>query len=153
MTGTTTRGRRPMIGYKKASTASKQPVDIVICAFCHGRGRDPFGIMSPLAICQVCGGVGQHMLPLPIAPCAFCGGTGVYPHSRLTCTGCGGIGVVHIPARAVTCPICEGTGRAADGNWPDSPLPCSACRGKGIVSASRSRSVRLEGTDGGKHGN
>jgi len=28
------------------------------CAFCRGRGNDPFGIMSHLSTCCVCGGRG-----------------------------------------------------------------------------------------------
>lgn len=107
---------------------------IVTCAFCVGRGRDPFGLLSPLSTCQVCGGVGKHTLSLPIATCAYCRGTGVHPHSRLTCTSCKGIGMVHIPADAVVCPACLRTGRAADSNWPDSSLSCGYCGGKGLVS-------------------
>ena len=30
----------------------------VACAFCGGRGKDPFGIMSWLSTCCVCGGTG-----------------------------------------------------------------------------------------------
>ena len=107
---------------------------VVTCAFCGGRGRDPFGILSPLATCQVCWKEGKHTLLLPITPCAYCQGTGVHPHSRLTCTSCKGVGMVNIPAGAITCPACFGTGRAAASIWPDSPLSCGSCRGKGMVS-------------------
>jgi len=115
----------------------RQPTTEVICAFCGGRGLDPFGIMSPLATCQVCGGTGRRTLHPPIAPCAFCRGTGVHPFSRLTCTTCGGVGTVEIPNDAVTCPCCGGSGRAADyANyiWPDSPLSCPCCGGKGVTA-------------------
>lgn len=111
-----------------------RPTTDVICAFCGGTGKDPFGIMSPLATCQVCGGTGQRTLHLPTAPCAFCRGTGIHPFSRLTCTTCGGVGIVEIPTHAVTCPCCGGTGRAADFIWPDSPLSCTCCGGKGVVA-------------------
>jgi DnaJ-class molecular chaperone len=114
-----------------------RPTTDVTCAFCGGRGQDPFGIMSPLATCQVCGGTGRRSLHPPTAPCAFCRGTGVHPFSRLTCTTCGGVGTVEIPSDAVPCLCCGGTGRAADyANyiWPDSPLSCPCCGGKGVVA-------------------
>jgi DnaJ-class molecular chaperone len=108
----------------------------VTCAFCGGTGRDPFGIMSPLATCQVCGGTGQRTLLRPTAPCAFCRGSGVHPGSRNTCTTCDGVGTVEVPAHTVPCPNCGGSGRAADYLWPDSPLSCGCCRGKGVVVRS-----------------
>lgn len=113
----------------------EQPTVEVTCAFCDGQGRDPFGIMSPLASCQVCGGGGRHILRQPIATCAFCRGSGVHPCSRLTCTTCGGAGMVEIPENAITCRCCHGSGRAHDYIWPDSPLSCSCCNGKGVIAA------------------
>jgi len=113
----------------------EQPRVQVVCAFCRGKGRDPFDIMSPLATCQVCGGTGSRQLHPPTAPCAFCKGTGIHPGLRMTCTTCGGVGTVEIPTNVLTCPGCGGTGRAADSKWPDSPLSCSRCKGKGIVVA------------------
>ena len=105
----------------------------VVCAFCHGKGRDPFNLMSPLSTCQVCGGTGSRQLHPPLAPCAFCKGTGISPGLRMTCTTCKGVGTVEIPIDARTCPGCGGTGRAADSGWPDSPLSCHRCKGKGVV--------------------
>jgi len=67
---------------------SDHQTTVVICAFCGGQGRDPFGLLSPMAACQVCGSKGKHTLLLPITACAYCRGTGVHPHSRLTCTSC-----------------------------------------------------------------
>ncbi|MBU0493729.1 MAG: hypothetical protein KKA73_04440 [Chloroflexi bacterium] len=116
----------------------------VPCAFCGGAGRDPFGLMSPLATCQVCGGTGQRILHRPTAPCAFCRGTGVHPGSRNTCTTCDGIGTVEIPAQAIPCPHCGGSGRAADYRWPDSPLSCACCRGKGVVSPSKAQTPGVQ---------
>ncbi len=107
------------------------------CAFCNGTGRDPFGLISPLACCQVCGGTGRMSLYEPVASCAFCRGTGIHPGSRLTCTACGGVGTVGVPQPAICCPQCQGTGRAAAAvrsPWPDSPLPCSLCGGRGFVA-------------------
>jgi DnaJ-class molecular chaperone len=114
--------------------SNAQQTTVVTCAFCGGRGRDPFGLLSPLSTCQVCGSVGKHTLLLPIAVCAYCQGTGVHPHSRLTSTSCQGVGMVYVPEGAVACPACSGTGRAAASTWPGSPLSCGYCRGKGLVS-------------------
>jgi DnaJ-class molecular chaperone len=111
----------------------------VVCAFCRGAGKDPFGLMSPLALCQVCGGRGTHVLHAPVARCAFCGGAGVYPHLRNTCTACQGVGQIEVSADAALCPRCGGSGRAADAKWPDSPLPCSHCRGRGWISPERGK--------------
>ena len=104
------------------------------CTFCRGTGRDPFGLLSGLSKCQVCGGAGVRRLRRPAAPCAYCGETGVHPFSRLTCTTCGGVGNVEIPEGAVTCPGCGGTGREADYQYPDSVLSCRRCGGKGVVA-------------------
>ena len=123
---------------QKQKAGPKRPTTNVLCAFCGGKGLDPFGIMSPLATCQVCGAAGRRTLSPPTRPCAFCRGTGVYPGSRLTCTTCGGVGTVQVPADAVTCPCCGGSGRAADYIWPDSPLSCSCCYGKGVVAVALS---------------
>ena len=109
----------------------------VTCAFCGGRGKDPFGLLSALATCQVCGGTGRRTLHPPAAPCPFCRGTGVHPGSRNTCTTCGGVGTVEVPVDAVTCPCCGGSGRAADYDWPDSPLSCGCCGGKGVVTTEQ----------------
>jgi len=109
----------------------------VRCAFCGGAGQDPFGVMSPLSTCQVCGGQGKRFVRPPTAGCPFCGGTGVHPHSRMTCTVCGGVGTISVPEHAVDCGCCSGSGRAADSLWPDSPLPCSCCGGRGVVSGSQ----------------
>jgi DnaJ-class molecular chaperone len=106
----------------------------VTCAFCGGQGRDPFGLMSPLSVCQVCGGTGCRTLPAPTIRCAFCRGTGIHPALRVTCITCTGVGHVHVPAEAETCPGCGGTGREANHVWPDSPLSCVRCRGRGVIA-------------------
>jgi DnaJ-class molecular chaperone len=120
------------VGRPKIEAGPGEKIEMT-CAFCAGRGKDPFGIMSSLAACQVCGGKGRRTLRQPTAPCAFCRGTGVHPGSRLTCTTCGGAGRVETTAAAVTCRCCDGTGRSADDIWPDSPLSCVCCGGKGFV--------------------
>ena len=112
----------------------------VPCAFCGGKGRDPFSIMSPMATCQVCGGKGSRRLHPPTVRCAFCRGTGVYAGTRLTCTTCKGLGTVEVPINTASCPCCDGTGRAVGcdgGHWPDAPLSCTCCGGKGVVAAKQ----------------
>ena len=104
----------------------------VSCAFCHGRGRDPFGIMSHLSTCCICGGVGRNRVREPHVPCAYCQGRGVYPHSRLTCTACGGRGVRSVTAPTAPCPHCHGTGRDLRS---ETGFYCLVCHGAGVLAA------------------
>jgi len=99
------------------------------CAFCQGKGIDPFELLSKLSTCQVCGGRGEVTIPEPAIECAFCGGSGVHRDQRLTCVVCGGKGMVNIKEPYETCPDCEGKG-VKSGDY----LPCSRCKGKGVVS-------------------
>jgi len=101
----------------------------IICAFCKGKGKDPFELLSKLATCQVCGGTGKVEIEEPMIKCAYCKGTGVYPHDgRVTCTVCNGKGMVTVIGETDECPKCKGTGQTID-----SGLPCIKCEGKGIV--------------------
>jgi len=102
----------------------------VRCSFCGGGGRDPFGIMSYLSTCCVCGGRGVVTVPAPYRRCAHCRGTGAI--KTLTCTVCRGAGVVpQSPGPSRTCPDCRGTG-----DDPGAPaLACLRCRGLGLVAA------------------
>lgn len=121
------------------STAARKvqiaPVETtsVTCGFCEGSGQDPFGIMSPLATCGICGGRGAISVRTPYATCAFCEGTGVYPGSRLTCTACGGLGVQSVGERIETCTNCLGTGMDRSS---ESGLYCLVCHGAGIIETS-----------------
>ncbi len=102
----------------------------ITCAFCKGKGKDPFDLLSELAACQVCNGTGKIEVEEPAIRCAFCRGTGVYYDSRITCTVCGGKGSVTAPkGEAIQCTECKGAGVATD-----SRMPCLKCKGKGIVS-------------------
>lgn len=67
----------------------------VICAFCKGKGIDPFQILSHLSKCPVCHGRGEVRVKKPYNPCPACGGTGIYRRSYLYCWTCRGKGVVH----------------------------------------------------------
>jgi DnaJ-class molecular chaperone len=99
------------------------------CAFCKGRGKDPFNLLSELASCQVCGGSGAVKVLEPAVKCAFCRGSGVYPHNaRVTCTVCKGKGMVTVRSEKKECAKCKGKGVSVD-----SGLPCVDCGGKGIT--------------------
>ena len=103
-------------------------VSTLICAFCKGKGKDPFEIMSKKATCQVCGGRGKVTVVEPSVPCAHCQSTGVSPGSRNVCTVCNGRGVVFVVDGKKVCPECKGSGSAAE-----SDLPCTTCGGRGVV--------------------
>ena len=105
---------------------------VIECNFCKGSGKDPFELLSPLALCQVCGGSGEVSIPEPAIECAFCGATGVYRDQRLTCTVCGGKGMVTVEEPYERCHICNGKGVA-----PHNYLPCMTCGGRGVVKARR----------------
>lgn len=64
------------------------------CAFCRGKGIDPFGLLSELATCQVCSGRGKVNIPFPYDTCPTCRGSGAQPDTRLVCTTCNGKGVI-----------------------------------------------------------
>jgi DnaJ-class molecular chaperone len=110
-----------------ASSTKSNRVDVP-CAFCGGSGLDPFGIMSWLSKCCVCGGEGVVKVFAPYVPCAHCRGSGAV--KTLTCTVCGGKGVVTLPDVPVdVCPECRGTGDDASA----SAMDCLKCHGRGFV--------------------
>ena len=97
------------------------------CSFCRGHGKDPFGIMSWLSTCCVCGGRGRVRVAAPYQRCAHCRGTGAI--KTFTCTVCRGTGYVPmLPGPLRACPECRGTGDEAA-----SALACMVCRGRGWV--------------------
>jgi DnaJ-class molecular chaperone len=107
----------------------------VTCSFCGGHGKDPFGIMSWLSTCCVCGGRGVVRVAAPARRCAHCRGTGAV--KTFTCTVCRGTGFVPlIPGPLRQCPECRGTGADAA-----SGLACLICRGRGWVPQERLRST------------
>jgi DnaJ-class molecular chaperone len=98
----------------------------VTCSFCGGRGTDPFGIMSWLSTCCVCGGRKVVQVAAPYRRCAHCQGSGAI--KTFTCTVCRGTGYVPvIPGPLQACPKCRGSGDAS------SALACLTCRGRGWV--------------------
>jgi len=104
---------------------------MITCAFCRGKGLDPFELLSPFSKCQVCLGRGKVEVKPPTMKCAYCGGTGIQPGGvRLTCPVCWGKGVVTaVKEPTKTCPECWGSGRALE-----SGLPCLTCKGKGVIT-------------------
>jgi len=71
----------------------KTKVVKIQCAFCHGTGKDPFGIPSVLSNCQCCLGKGWTYIKKPYEQCSACHGTGVF-RDHLNCAVCGGKGRV-----------------------------------------------------------
>ena len=102
-----------------------RPMAEIKCAYCKGTGKDPWGLMSVLAICQVCKGKGTVQIEEPFEKCLVCHGTGVQYNRRLTCLACGGKGVLTVAKGKEICPECGGTGKGAFG------LYCLKCKGTG----------------------
>lgn len=102
------------------------------CAFCQGKGKDPFELLSELATCQVCNGEGKVNIILPYNSCPACGGSGVKSHSRLVCTVCNGKGVIRRQKGGEDCPACGGLGKNSEND-----LPCSTCGGSGKVEGGK----------------
>jgi len=118
------------LGDDKGVNIRRQLNRMVTCAFCQGKGVDPFDFLPPLSKCQVCLGRGKIEIEEPSKQCAYCEGTGVQPYgARPTCIVCEGKGVVNIKDPNEICPECRGSGRA-----PENGIPCLACKGKGVVA-------------------
>ena len=116
--------------------------EIVVCAFCRGRGTDPFDIMSSLSTCSVCCGDGFVRVASPHARCAHCAGTGAI--KTFTCTVCHGKGVVFVTGAATDpCPECGG-----DGDDASAPaMPCLRCRGRGRIARDGGAPEQIERDD------
>jgi DnaJ-class molecular chaperone len=85
---------------KTADKKEKPEARLIECAYCRGRGVDPFGIPSKLSFCQVCKGRKKNAVLEPLEECPACLGTGVYRHHRLPCAVCRGRGQLHhIPGK------------------------------------------------------
>ena len=109
---------------------TKVTIEGLSCAFCNGKGIDPFGIMSRLSDCLVCLGKGVVQVQVPYMACAHCQGGG--PIRRLSCEVCRGKGSV--PAAVgptIICPDCQGTGD--DNSAP--AMDCLTCRGRDRIAA------------------
>lgn len=111
-----------------APTQTKTPRVTITCGFCHGKGKDPFAIMSELSTCGCCGGRGTVRVAVNHVKCAFCKGSG--SHKTYRCPVCGGAGALaEFPQPCQNCPDCGG--KAFESS---SGLPCLTCRGRGLVA-------------------
>ncbi|MEW6407888.1 MAG: hypothetical protein AB1465_04315 [Patescibacteria group bacterium] len=90
----------------------------ITCAFCNGKGKDPFGIPSKMSRCQVCWGKGEIAIAnIPHERCSACNGRGIFVHHRLPCSVCKGKGVVPKDRRAGQKGMDIETGLPAIGNY------------------------------------
>ena len=108
---------------------------LVMCAFCGGEGKDPFGVMSRLSTCYVCGGEKAVWVEKigHAKDCPVCKGSVISPTgARNHCAVCSGTGVVCVEEPSQICPNCNGTG------WePLMSLYCIDCKGKGAIPIER----------------
>ncbi len=72
---------------------SLKNMTVIDCAFCGGKGRDPYGL-SPISNCVACGGRGNQLAVKSNKTCPACEGTGLYFRSHLYCWTCRGKGVI-----------------------------------------------------------
>ena len=99
--------------------------NIISCAYCSGKGKNPHNLLSPISHCLVCKGTGQVEVSNPFKECAFCSGKGKNPlGARVPCIVCGGKGNNYCESNT-KCIQCKGTGKSSDG------LPCTYCTGRG----------------------
>lgn len=90
----------------------------VTCAFCKGKGKDPFEIPSKISNCQVCKGKGQiSIADIPHETCGACKGTGIFEHHRLPCSVCKGKGMVPKDRRKGPKGMSPDTGLPEMGNY------------------------------------
>ena len=90
----------------------------ITCAFCKGKGKDPFEVPSKLSRCQACSGRGKFSIAdIPHEKCWACKGTGVFAHHRLVCSVCKGRGIVPKDKRR----------KGKKGLGPDTGLPEIGC--------------------------
>jgi DnaJ-class molecular chaperone len=108
------------------------------CAFCRGRGVDPFEALSTLSTCGSCQGKGVVKVPTPHVRCAYCSGSGAHKTYRcLVCSGSGVVAAPDGPTRA--CPDCQGKAYEAS-----SGLACLTCKGRGVVPSRPKRTTPKE---------
>lgn len=80
---------------KKQKKTISDNAKTLTCAFCKGKGKDPFEVPSKLSNCQVCNGRGTVQVVEPVEICPACAGIGIYKHHRLPCAVCKGKGQIH----------------------------------------------------------
>lgn len=111
------------------SSQSHKPLGKIVCAFCKGKGKDPFGVMYPEAVCSVCHGMKEHYILKPFVNCAYCKKTGVEPGTRNSCLACHGRGSISShKSNTKICLRCHGSGMNHE-----TGLSCHDCSGKGVI--------------------
>ena len=106
------------------------------CAYCAGRGTDPYNKLWRGATCYVCHGKKSVRVSLPYLSCRFCHGSGSY--KTFSCQVCRGTGVM-APVSETTkiCSACFG-----QASEQSSGLPCLECLGRGeIISTLRDEEI------------
>jgi DnaJ-class molecular chaperone len=110
----------------------KEERALINCAFCGGKGKDPFGIMSYLSTCYACLGRKDVWVLKPLMECVYCRGTGISPiGGRNYCIVCHGWGVTSVKEPTEVCPACKGSGIH---KHKTPGLYCINCKGKGVIS-------------------
>lgn len=103
---------------KKRKKIISGNIKTLTCAFCKGKGKDPFEVPSKLSDCQVCCGKGKVAIAdIPHETCGACDGSGIFEHHRLPCSVCKGKGVVLKDRRKGPKGIDVETGLPAIGNY------------------------------------
>lgn len=107
----------------------------IACAFCRGRGVDPFGVPSKLSKCQICKGRKKNFVLGPFEECPACLGSGVYKHHRLPCAVCKGRGQLHkIPGKDRTYGCVPENEEMLD---IETGLPCLSAYDLGLIKKGR----------------
>jgi DnaJ-class molecular chaperone len=111
----------------KHKTSSRKLYEEIPCAFCHGQGTDPYGLLSDRSICSACSGRRVVKVVVHHVGCAYCKGSGSYKTYR--CPVCEGSGVMPaLQGPTKTCPSCDG-----DACESSNGLVCLTCRGRGVL--------------------
>ncbi len=106
--------------------------ELVPCAFCHGKGTDPYNVMSAASRCESCRGRKSVLVVRNHVRCKCCNGAGSDKTYR--CPECLGAGVVSVvPEPNAVCPECGGVGFSSS-----SGLECLKCVGRGLIAAPAS---------------
>ena len=107
--------------------------ETIPCAFCHGKGTDPFNQLSELSRCEACDGTG--VVSVPGAARALYLLLRQRQFQGFCCQVCGGKGAAPVPeGTTCVCPVCGGTAFESS-----SGLTCLNCQGLGQVAFGHRR--------------
>lgn len=117
-----------------AKTTDAKPVTRKVtkipCAFCKGKGVDPYRQLSHLSTCGVCHGKKWLEVPTVHVPCIFCKGSG--SDKTFSCPVCRGMGV-RVPLKEPNriCQECEGRSYLHSNG-----MVCLVCKGYGRITCN-----------------